>query len=165
MNDTERPVSFLVRGSMLRKSPPDDSSSETVNIEPRSLPEPRRKTPPPPPLYRPKMPQTTLDISLIDPSKIIEIDGNKYWFRNGHISGVPGFCKPEPRLALPKLPLAEPISGLSKPARGRHVPKKGAFTDSNRKYCCPVADCRKLFTKRDHLNRHIQSLHQHEKSA
>ncbi|KAI0714698.1 hypothetical protein C8Q76DRAFT_619633 [Earliella scabrosa] len=76
---------------------------------------------------------------------------------------MPGSVRPEPRIAVPKAPLAQPIPGLSKSSRGRHVPKRGANEAADRKHCCPVPGCVKMFTKRDHLNRHIKSLHQHDK--
>ncbi|EJF67378.1 hypothetical protein BD309DRAFT_865711 [Dichomitus squalens] len=64
---------------------------------------------------------------------------------------------------LPKRPMKEPIPGLSKPSRGRHVPTRET-AGPDRKHPCPVKGCDKMFTKRAHVNRHIASLHCHEKS-
>ncbi|KAI0756197.1 hypothetical protein C8Q80DRAFT_1091160 [Daedaleopsis nitida] len=90
----------------------------------------------------------------------------KYWSKSGHLKPLPGTFSGEPelRVALPKRDLEQPIPGVSKPPRGRRVPKKGAEAAANRKHICPVQVCGKAFTKRDHLNRHIKSLHQHEQS-
>ncbi|KAI0370020.1 hypothetical protein BV20DRAFT_1036068 [Pilatotrama ljubarskyi] len=63
---------------------------------------------------------------------------------------------------MPKKPIAQPIPGLSKPARGRQVPQAGTTADPRRKYICPVETCKKAFTKRDHLNRHINTLHRYD---
>ncbi|KAI0673912.1 hypothetical protein C8Q78DRAFT_969122 [Trametes maxima] len=74
-------------------------------------------------------------------------------------------CPPEylVRYPRPKRDLAEPIPGLSKPARGRAVPKAGNSSDPRRRHVCPVETCKKTFIKRDHLDRHIRSLHRHER--
>ncbi|RPD64723.1 hypothetical protein L226DRAFT_451316 [Lentinus tigrinus ALCF2SS1-7] len=61
-----------------------------------------------------------------------------------------------------KTRLAEPVPGLTKRARGRHVPTKESSVGTDRKFCCPVEECQKMFKKRDHLHRHIKCLHQHE---
>ncbi|KAI0652635.1 hypothetical protein C8Q79DRAFT_898053 [Trametes meyenii] len=62
----------------------------------------------------------------------------------------------------PKRELAEPVPGLSKRARGRAVPKAGSNSDPRRRHVCPVETCKKMFIKRDHLDRHIRSLHRHD---
>ncbi|TFK88907.1 hypothetical protein K466DRAFT_488022 [Polyporus arcularius HHB13444] len=77
---------------------------------------------------------------------------------------MPGGPTNEIRIPRQKRPLAEPVPGLTKRARGRHVPTKesASAAGADRKHCCPVEGCNKMFKKRDHLNRHIKCLHQHE---
>lgn len=151
---SDQPMSFLVRGEMPRSSPPSDTS-DSARIEPRGLPPPRLKTPPPPRTFL-----WTPNESKMDPSEIQEIEGCRVWFPKDK---MPIPLLPEMRNAAPKFPLEVPVPGLSKPTRGRHVPTKGN-APPNRKHPCPVEGCEKIFLKRDHLNRHILSLHQHKNS-
>ena len=57
------------------------------------------------------------------------------------------------------------IPNLTKKARGRPVPTKDTLLKpgSGRAYACPVQDCRKVFTRSEHLKRHTRSIHTHEK--
>lgn len=57
------------------------------------------------------------------------------------------------------------IPNLTKKARGRPVPTKDTLLKpgSGRVYACPVEDCRKLFTRSEHLKRHTRSIHTNEK--
>ena len=166
MQASERPVSFLVRGAMPGRTPPaePDDSTEDANVTPRGLPPPRRKTPPLR-LYHKKMPGSSIDPATIPPHHIVELGGIKYWLKDGQTpSAMPGGPVDEIRIPGEKRPMAQPIPGLTKRARGRHVPTKESTVSADRKHCCPVAGCRKMFKKQDHLNRHIKCLHQHEQS-
>lgn len=166
MQDSERPVSFLMRGAMRGRSPPvePDDSTEDASVGPRGLTPPRLKTPPLR-LYRKKMPGSSIDPSTIPPHHIVELGGIKYWLKDGQTpSAMPGGPTNEIRIPRQKRPLAEPVPGLTKRARGRHVPTKESASGADRKHCCPVEGCNKMFKKRDHLNRHIKCLHQHEQS-
>ncbi|KAI0803261.1 hypothetical protein BC629DRAFT_1253931, partial [Irpex lacteus] len=57
------------------------------------------------------------------------------------------------------------IPNLTKKARGRPVPTKDTLLKpgSGRAYACPVQDCRKVFTRAEHLKRHTRSIHTNEK--
>lgn len=57
------------------------------------------------------------------------------------------------------------IPNLTKKARGRPVPTKDTLLKpgSGRAYACPVDDCRKVFTRSEHLKRHTRSIHTNEK--
>jgi len=60
-----------------------------------------------------------------------------------------------------KLEIPVPTPGLTKNSRGRSVPKKaeGAFEDGSRPFWCPVKDCDKMFSRGEHLKRHVLSIH------
>jgi hypothetical protein len=60
-------------------------------------------------------------------------------------------------------PIAVP--NLTKKARGRPVPTKDTLLKpgSGRAYACQVQDCRKVFTRAEHLKRHTRSIHTNEK--
>jgi len=64
-----------------------------------------------------------------------------------------------------KLELPVPVPGLTKNSRGRTVPKKTelVFEDGSRPFWCSVADCDKLFSRGEHLKRHISSIHTDDK--
>lgn len=57
------------------------------------------------------------------------------------------------------------VPNLTKKARGRPVPTKDTLLKpgSGRVYACPVEDCRKVFTRSEHLKRHTRSIHTNEK--
>lgn len=57
------------------------------------------------------------------------------------------------------------VPNLTKKARGRPVPTKDTLlkAGSGRAYACPVEDCRKVFTRAEHLKRHTRSIHTNEK--
>ena len=64
-----------------------------------------------------------------------------------------------------KLELPVPVPGLTKNSRGRTVPKKTecVFEDGSRPFWCNVADCDKLFSRSEHLKRHISSIHTNDR--
>lgn len=64
-----------------------------------------------------------------------------------------------------KLELPVPVPGLTKNSRGRTVPKKteSTFEDVSRPFWCHVEDCDKLFSRGEHLKRHISSIHTDDK--
>lgn len=64
------------------------------------------------------------------------------------------------RLATPV-----PIPGLTKNSRGRTVPKKRetVVRDPSRPFWCAVEDCDKLFSRGEHLRRHVVSIHTKDK--
>ena len=66
-----------------------------------------------------------------------------------------------------KLEIPVPVPGLTKNSRGRSVPKKAetiVFPDGTRAFWCNVQDCDKLFSRGEHLKRHITSIHTNDKS-
>ena len=67
------------------------------------------------------------------------------------------------RIARRPNPIA--IPNLTKKARGRPVPTKDTLlkSGSGRAYACTVQDCRKVFTRAEHLKRHTRSIHTNEK--
>ncbi|OSD00942.1 hypothetical protein PYCCODRAFT_1469119 [Trametes coccinea BRFM310] len=160
MSEKDKPVSFIARGVMARRVSPDASDHDTQRgaVRPRGLPPPRYKDPPKrmyyytPPLY------TEADFH---PSQIFDMGPGELWaiteIQTVKLNAQPGLREPRQRRPLP-----EPLPGLTKSARGRHVPTAGNSTDPRRKHICPVESCRKAFTKRDHVARHIKTLHRHE---
>ena len=64
-----------------------------------------------------------------------------------------------------KLEIPVPVPGLTKNSRGRGVPKKteGVFEDGSRPFWCHVKECDKLFSRGEHLKRHILSIHTQNK--
>ena len=172
MNDADTPVSFLFHGPVPRRSPTADSEpatdavGEEVGVEPRGLPPPRLKSPPPR-RYRVKPRAQSEAPFEYDPDEVIEMLGGKWVLTDsGEYKRIDGEAFPQTntRMPMPKRPLAKPIPGVSKPSRGRHVPTKET-AGSNRKHICTVGGCGKMFTKRAHLSRHIASLHRHERST
>ncbi|KZV93728.1 hypothetical protein EXIGLDRAFT_612682 [Exidia glandulosa HHB12029] len=81
----------------------------------------------------------------------------------------------------PKKMLPTPEPGLVKASRGRAVPTQVELMDtgmpsgdardgmptihvvSPRSYVCPVSTCSKAFKRREHLRRHLRSIHTNEK--
>ncbi|KAM5539918.1 hypothetical protein V8D89_006421 [Ganoderma adspersum] len=172
MNEADTPVSFLFHGPVPRRSPTADSEpatdavGEEVGVEPRGLPPPRLKSPPPR-RYRVKPPEQSEPPFEYDPAEVIEMFGGKWVTTDSgdlrRIDVEEIIPQSNTRMPMPKRPLAKPIPGVSKPSRGRHVPTKET-AGPNRKHACTVEGCGKVFTKRAHLNRHIQSLHNHERT-
>ncbi len=74
-----------------------------------------------------------------------------------------GSFKAARRLLRRPIPVAVP--NLTKKARGRQVPTKDTLlkSGSGRAYACPVDNCRKVFTRSEHLKRHTRSIHTNEK--
>ena len=64
-----------------------------------------------------------------------------------------------------KLEIPVPVPGLTKNSRGRNVPKKTevVFEDGSRPFWCPVDGCNKLFSRGEHLKRHVSSIHTNDK--
>jgi len=60
-----------------------------------------------------------------------------------------------------KIEIPIPVPGLTKNSRGRSVPKKSEalIEDGSRPFWCSVEDCNKMFSRGEHLKRHIQSIH------
>ncbi|KAI0789481.1 hypothetical protein C8Q75DRAFT_718362 [Abortiporus biennis] len=59
-----------------------------------------------------------------------------------------------------------PVPNLTKKARGRAVPTKDALLkpgNTGRHFMCTVEDCRKVFTRSEHLKRHTRSIHTNER--
>ncbi|KAI8981321.1 hypothetical protein BD414DRAFT_420032, partial [Trametes punicea] len=157
MHGTDHPISFMVRGEMVRRASPNsmDDASERRAIVPRELPPPRYKTPP-----RRKYRAKPIEH---DPSHIHMSDGKQLVLVNDMWWPFPKDSEQRYRSPAPKKALAQPIPGLTKPARGRHVPRAEDCTDPRRRYICPVETCKKAFTKRNHVHRHIKSIHCHDK--
>jgi hypothetical protein len=64
-----------------------------------------------------------------------------------------------------KLEIPVPVPGLTKNSRGRSVPKKAEVVPQHvtRAFWCSVEDCDKLFSRGEHLKRHITSIHTNDK--
>lgn len=66
-----------------------------------------------------------------------------------------------------KLDIPVPVPGLTKNSRGRSVPKKTEdvyeYVPVTRSFWCSVENCDKLFSRGEHLKRHITSIHTHDK--
>lgn len=60
------------------------------------------------------------------------------------------------------VPANEP---LTKKARGRHVPTKQAVLEpgKRRSFTCSMDGCGKVFSRAEHLRRHVRSIHMDEK--
>lgn len=56
-------------------------------------------------------------------------------------------------------------SSLTKKARGRHVPTKQAILEpgKRRSFTCSEQGCGKVFSRAEHLRRHVRSIHMDEK--
>lgn len=65
----------------------------------------------------------------------------------------------------PRKPYPVIVPNLTKKARGRQVPTKDMLlqSGSGRVFACQVDNCRKVFTRSEHLKRHTRSIHTHEK--
>ncbi|TCD62114.1 hypothetical protein EIP91_007468 [Steccherinum ochraceum] len=74
-----------------------------------------------------------------------------------------------PPPTAPKATSTSPVAvpNLTKKARGRQVPttKEALLRPSiaGRSYACKVENCRKVFTRSEHLKRHIRSIHTNER--
>ena len=58
-----------------------------------------------------------------------------------------------------KLEIPVPVPGLTKNSRGRDVPRKTEDGFVDRPFWCRVEGCNKLFSRGEHLKRHIISIH------
>lgn len=56
-----------------------------------------------------------------------------------------------------------PVPGLTNNSRGRCVPKRSQYEDGSRPFWCNVKHCDKLFSRGEHLKRHITSIHTSDK--
>lgn len=75
-------------------------------------------------------------------------------------------ASPKPGRRGVRRPNPVAVPNLTKKARGRPVPTtKDTLlkAGSGRAYACPVEDCRKVFTRSEHLKRHTRSIHTNEK--
>ena len=61
-----------------------------------------------------------------------------------------------------KLEIPTPVPGLTKNSRGRAVPRR-RDEDGSRTFWCSVQDCDKMFSRGEHLKRHIMSIHTYSK--
>ncbi|OJT04562.1 hypothetical protein TRAPUB_4832 [Trametes pubescens] len=162
LTESDKPISFVFRVPLPRRaSPADDSrdASAEAAVVPRGLPE-RKYHEQPARTYRARRKHNP-EHSCVDPADIITYQ-DKPWY-NQHGQWFPlDDGQPEDTLrdtSTHRKQLAEAVPGLTKRTRGRFVPKAGATDDPRRKHICPVETCRKAFTKRDHVNRHIMTIH------
>ncbi|OBZ68622.1 Hydrogen peroxide stress regulator 1 [Grifola frondosa] len=151
MSPSAKPLSFLVRGPLLRP-PQSDAVDGRTKIEPQGLPPPRYA---PEPVTLKSLEQATIDANTK------EVDGQRYLLLDG--AWVPISWMPHPGPQSGYLP-ARPVPGVSKKAKGRVPLTKDQLGPKwVRTYTCKVADCRKVFFRSEHLKRHINGLHRHEK--
>ncbi|KAI0931142.1 hypothetical protein AcW1_001378 [Taiwanofungus camphoratus] len=145
MPPSSKPLSFLMRGSFPRSQ---DASTPKSRIEPRSLP---------PAKYAPQKPPKE------DPLKnfVVMVDGRRHINLDGVLVPILWERHPGPQSRYPP---AIPVPNLSKKPKGRSVPTKDMGVRTGRTYTCKVEDCRKVFTRSEHLKRHVRSLHMHEKN-
>ncbi|KAF9781874.1 hypothetical protein BJ322DRAFT_1010803 [Thelephora terrestris] len=64
------------------------------------------------------------------------------------------------------LEIPVPVPGLTKNSRGRSVPTGTpgvVYVDGTRSFWCSVQNCNKMFSRGEHLKRHIKSIHTHDK--
>ncbi|KAH9885453.1 hypothetical protein C8Q73DRAFT_769955 [Cubamyces lactineus] len=151
----DQPVSFIMRGMAVRR-PSHDTDDDTgeAAVEPRGLPPATYKEPP----ERTYLSQVELPPD-IDPERFIIWNNEKFYVINGKYYSTKSTQKRNP---MQKREMAKPIPGLTKRARGRQVPNAETNTDPRRKYICPVETCKKAFTKRHHVHRHILTIHNHD---
>lgn len=164
LTESDKPTSFVFRVPLPRRASPAEASrdaSEEAVVKPRGLPE-RKYHEQPPRTYRARRKHNP-EQSCVDLDDII-MHHDKRWYKQ-HGQWFPlDDGQPEDTLrdtSTHRKELAEAIPGLTKRTRGRYVPKAGATDDPRRKHICPVETCRKAFTKRDHVNRHIMTIHGH----
>lgn len=74
------------------------------------------------------------------------------------------YSKPAPKAKSSKrrstrIEIPVPVPGLTNNSRGRCVPKRSHYEDESRPFWCSVEDCDKLFSRGEHLKRHIMSIH------
>ncbi|CDO74833.1 hypothetical protein BN946_scf185022.g3 [Trametes cinnabarina] len=168
MSERDKPVSFIMRGAFARRASPDApdrGDREERAVEPRGLPAARYKTPPRRTYYFKRPVYTEDDFHPLELYNFMDERPEKWVRSNGQSYLLNPPSEPELRITPPKGELPEPIPGVMKPARGRQVPTAGNSTDPRRKYVCPVETCRKAFTKRFHVARHIKTLHRHETTS
>lgn len=78
------------------------------------------------------------------------------------------YSKPAPKAKSSKrrstrIEIPTPVPGLTNNSRGRCVPKRSHYEDESRPFWCSVEDCDKLFSRGEHLKRHITSIHTMER--
>ncbi|KAI0640204.1 hypothetical protein C8Q77DRAFT_118715 [Trametes polyzona] len=162
MAESDKPVSFIVRGSFLRRPASDapTPASEETAAKPRSLPSPRYSIPP---LrsYRARQASDPDHVNA-DPDEFRIYPDRTFYKHCGrwrpfgiHEEGIREHV-PRKTMEMPK-----PVPGLTKRSRGHRAPTADNNTDPRRKHVCPVKTCRKIFVKRFHLCRHISTIHKH----
>lgn len=162
MTESDKPISFVFRAPLPRSASPADASrdaSEEAAVVPRGLPE-RKYHEQPRRTYRARRKHNP-EHSYVDPDDILMYDGKPWYKQHGQWHRLED-GQPEDTLRdtmTHRKELAEAVPGLTKRTKGRFVPKAGATDDPRRKHICPVETCRKAFTKRDHVNRHIMTIH------
>jgi hypothetical protein len=80
------------------------------------------------------------------------------------------YLKPAPKAKSNRrrgtqLDIPVPVPGLTKNSRGRTVPRKAeaASDDGSRPFWCDIDNCDKLFSRGEHLKRHVVSIHTDKK--
>ena len=164
MRKCDRPVSFLVRPWMPRTIDPANlaTTKETSPIPPQTVVLPPMKEPPQPRPYMVKGKKVD-----IHPDAVFqEMDGDVTVLYEGAGRKLPPEVDTKRiphRIGSPPLPvLNEPIPGTLRQTRGRDVPRIGTAEAMGRKHLCTLVGCGKVFKKRAHLRRHINSVHRPE---
>ena len=149
MRDSFKPVSFILNRPLKR---PEVAQRSDPQPEPMSLPP--AKYIPQPKWEHPIMKYYDTAILRIDGVPHIEIDGDFVEVVYERHSG--------PQSAYPR---PKPVPGLHKKPRGRPVPTKDSGERQGMTtYTCRA--CQKVFTRSDHMKRHVRSLHMNmEKSG
>ena len=153
MHDSFKPVSFILNRPLKR---PDTASRPDTQAQPK--PEPMSLPPvkvlPPQKWEHKILKYYDMMIIRIDGVPHMEIDGDFLECVHERHSGRQS-----------SYPRAKPVPGLNKKPRGRPVPtqeeggRRGMTT-----YTCRV--CHKVFTRSEHMKRHVRSLHMNmEKSG
>ncbi|OCH89743.1 hypothetical protein OBBRIDRAFT_732124 [Obba rivulosa] len=152
MPEAWKPISFIARRSFA--SPQEDLADATeaaeVHVEPQSLPSPK---------YVQNPPQKWIERRRRYDWEFV--DGKKHDIHNGVLLPSCWLPRPGPQKVFADEPL--PVSGVNKKAKGRHVPTKEMGVRKGTTYTCRVLQCRKVFTRYEHLRRHYVSLHSHDK--
>ncbi|EMD42354.1 hypothetical protein CERSUDRAFT_110863 [Gelatoporia subvermispora B] len=152
MPESWKPVSFIVRRSFAK--PIESATNATIEggaqIEPRSLPLPQ---------YGPPGPERRLQIRRR--LAFAFVDGKKHDIHNDHL--IPSCWLPRPGPQKSCIEEILPVAGVNKKGKGRQVPTREMGVRKGRTYTCRVLQCRKVFTRYEHLRRHTVSIHSHEK--
>ncbi|KAL6307732.1 hypothetical protein BKA93DRAFT_726913 [Sparassis latifolia] len=157
MPSSSKPLSFIARGP-LKRAPPELASDDSSRIEPISLPVPKYL-----PTVSKKTKTAILEEDQLEAYKddLIWIQGRKFSYNyKGELEQLDWEYRRGPqRMQAGKIP----VPNLSKKTHGRSVPTKAMGVRLGRTYTCEVESCRKVFKRSYHLERHIQSVHTHEK--